>query len=118
MYSAALNKKMNAAAEIGRNPVSTHQIQPAYGDEQAYTGRDCRIPLARSNSQARAGTRENHFPCPADHEQDCQPDPVDSTYSCYIIFDDHTYTVLVILVYYVYIIKSAILVNFALYRWS
>ena len=26
---------MNAAAEIGRNPVSKHQIQPEYGDEQA-----------------------------------------------------------------------------------
>ena len=26
---------MDAAAEIGRNPVSKHQIQPEYGDEQA-----------------------------------------------------------------------------------
>ena len=25
---------MNAAAELGRNPVSKHQIQPEYGDEQ------------------------------------------------------------------------------------
>ena len=25
----------DAAAEIGRNPVSKHQIQPEYGDEQA-----------------------------------------------------------------------------------
>ena len=26
---------MDAAAELGRNPVSKHQIQPGYGDEQA-----------------------------------------------------------------------------------
>ena len=27
-------------AELGRNPVSKHQIQPEYGDEQADAGRD------------------------------------------------------------------------------
>ena len=26
---------MDAAAELGSNPVSKHQIQPEYGDEQA-----------------------------------------------------------------------------------
>ena len=26
---------MDAAPELGRNPVSKHQIQPEYGDEQA-----------------------------------------------------------------------------------
>ena len=32
---------MNAAAELGRNPVSRHYIQPEYGDdEQADAGRD------------------------------------------------------------------------------
>ena len=31
---------MDAAAEFGRNPVSKHQIQPEYGDEQADAGRD------------------------------------------------------------------------------
>ena len=31
---------MDAAAELGRNSVSKHQIQPEYGDEQAGTGRD------------------------------------------------------------------------------
>ena len=35
---------MDAAAELGRNPVSKHQIQPEYGDEQADAGRDCRKP--------------------------------------------------------------------------
>ena len=29
---------MDAAAELGRNPVSKHQIPPEYGDEQAGTG--------------------------------------------------------------------------------
>ena len=31
---------MDAAAELGRNPVSKHQIQLEYGGEQADTGRD------------------------------------------------------------------------------
>ena len=35
-----LNKSMDAVAELGRNPVSEHQIQPEYGDEQAGAGRD------------------------------------------------------------------------------
>ena len=33
-----VNKYMDAAAELGRNPVSKHWIQPEYGDEQAETG--------------------------------------------------------------------------------
>ena len=37
---AVLNKYMDATAEIGRNPVSKHQIQPRYGDEQADAGWD------------------------------------------------------------------------------
>ena len=47
---------MDAAAELGRNPVSKHQIQPEYGDEQADAGRDCRNRLARPNYQARTRT--------------------------------------------------------------
>ena len=31
---------MDAAAELGRNPVSKHQIQPEYGDVQVDAGRD------------------------------------------------------------------------------
>ena len=45
---------MDAAAELGRNPVSKHQIQPGYGDEEADAGRDCRTRIAKPNSQARA----------------------------------------------------------------
>ena len=53
---------MDAAAEIGRNPVSKHQIQPEYGDEQADAGRDCRTRLARPNSQAHADREILTFP--------------------------------------------------------
>ena len=34
----ARNKYMDAAAELGRNPLSKHQIQPEYGHEQADAG--------------------------------------------------------------------------------
>ena len=57
---------MDAAAELGRNPVSKHQIQPEYGDEQADAG------LRRERGQGNI-----NFPCSADHEQDWQPYPVD-----------------------------------------
>ena len=52
---------MDVAAEIGRNPVSKHQIQPEYGDEQADGGRDCRTRLAIPNFQARTGTGKYEF---------------------------------------------------------
>ena len=61
MAYGGLNKYMNAAAEIGRNPVSKHQIQPECGDEQAGAGRDCRTRLARPNCQARTGTGKYSF---------------------------------------------------------
>ena len=73
---------MDAAAELGRNPVSKHQIQPDYGDEQAGAGRDRRTRLARPNSQGTDADREIfNFPCSTDHEQDWQHHPVDP-YSC------------------------------------
>ena len=52
---------MDAAAELGGNPVSKHQIQPEYGDEQADAGRHCRTRLARPNSQARANADREIF---------------------------------------------------------
>ena len=80
---------MDAAVELGGNPVSKHQIQPEYyGDEQADAGRDGWTRLTRPNSQARTGTGEYYFPCSADHEQDWQPYSVGS-YSA--ICDGHTY---------------------------
>ena len=47
---------MDAAAELGRNPVSHHEIQPEFEDEQTDAGWDYRTRLARPNSQARTGT--------------------------------------------------------------
>ena len=76
---------MDAAAELGRNPVSKHQIQPEYEDEQADAGRDCRTRLARPNSQARTRTGKYSF---TTCRIDWQPYPVDP-YSCYMC--DHTY---------------------------
>ena len=58
---ADLNIIMDAAAEIERNPVCKHQIQPEYGDEQADVGRDRRTRLARLNSQARTRTGKYSF---------------------------------------------------------
>ena len=50
-----------AAAELRRNPVSMHQIQPDYGNEQADAGRDCRTRLARLHLQARTRTGKCYF---------------------------------------------------------
>ena len=52
---------MDAAAELGRNPVSKHPFQPEYEGEQADAGRDCRTRLARPNSQARTETGKYPF---------------------------------------------------------
>ena len=52
---------MNAAAELGKNPISKYQIQLEYRDEWADAGRNCRTRLARPNFQARTGTRKYQF---------------------------------------------------------
>ena len=56
MVYGGSNKGMNPVAELGRNPISKHHIQPEYGHEQADAGRDCRNRLGKPNSQARTGT--------------------------------------------------------------
>ena len=56
MAYGGLKIYMGAVAELGRNPVSKHQIQPKYGDEQTDAGRDCQTRFARPNYQARTGT--------------------------------------------------------------
>ena len=61
MAYGCLKKEMDATAELGRNPVSKHQIQAEYGDEQADAGLDCRNRLARPNSQVRTGTGKYSF---------------------------------------------------------
>ena len=52
---------MDAAAEIGRNPGSKHQIRPEYRNAQADAGRNGRTRLARPNSQARTGTGKKNI---------------------------------------------------------
>ena len=80
---AVLNIKLDAAAEIGRNPVCKHQIQPEYGDEQADADGTAE-PVSRDQILRRERGQKNiHFPCSADHEQDWQPYPV-GPYSCYM----------------------------------
>ena len=56
-----LNKWMDAAAEIGRNPLSKRQIHPERRDEQADAGRDYRTHLARPKSHAQTGTDKYSF---------------------------------------------------------
>ena len=49
---------MDAAAELGKNPLSKHHIQPEYGGEQTGAGRDCRTCLARPKFSGADGDRE------------------------------------------------------------
>ena len=54
---------MDAAPELGKNPVSKHQIQPGYGDEQADE------PVSRHQILRHARGQGNiHFPCSADYD--------------------------------------------------
>ena len=59
MAYSGLNKQLDAVAELSRNPICKHQIQPEFGDEQVDAGRDCRTRLAKPNSWAGTGT-ENY----------------------------------------------------------
>ena len=80
---------MDAAAELGRNPVSKHQIQPEYGDEKADAGGTAE-PVSRDQIlRHERGQGNINFPCSADHEHDWQPYPVDP-YSC--LKCDYTHT--------------------------
>ena len=80
---------MDAAAELGRNPVSKHQIQPVSMEMSRLTRDGTAEPVSRDQILRHARGQGNiHFPCSADHEQDWQPYPVDP-YSA--ICHDHTY---------------------------
>ena len=64
MAFGGLNKYMDAAAELGRNPVSKHQIQLVYEDEQADAG----LPKpSRETKFSVSGTNVDRgiFICPA-----------------------------------------------------
>ena len=77
-----------AAAELGRNPVSTRF---SLSMEMSRLTRDGTAePVSRDTILRHArGQGSIHFPCSADHEQDWQPYPVDP-YSA--ICDDHSHT--------------------------
>ena len=49
---------MDAAAELGRNPVSKHHIQPEYGNEQADSGRELPNPSRETKFSGANGNRE------------------------------------------------------------
>ena len=77
---------MDAAAELVMNPVSKHQIQPEYRDEQA-------VPTAKLVSRDQILRRERgqgnvNLLCSADNKQDWQAYPVDPCSCCMC---DHTY---------------------------
>ena len=68
---------MDVAAELGRDPVSKHQISLSM--EMSRLTRDgTSEPISRDQILRRErGQRKIHFPCSADHQQDWQPYPVD-----------------------------------------
>ena len=51
---------MDAAAELGRNPISKHQTQSEYGDEQADAGRAAE-PVSRDQILRRERVQGNIF---------------------------------------------------------
>ena len=83
---------MDAAAGIGRNPLSKHHIQPEYHMEISRLTRDGTAePVSRDQILRRERGQGNiHFPCSADHEQNWQPNPVDP-YPCSRRCGDHIY---------------------------
>ena len=52
---------MAAVAELGRNPVNKHQIQPEYGDKQVDAGRGCRNPPREFKLLDANGYREKNI---------------------------------------------------------
>ena len=70
---------MDAAAEIGKNPLSKHQIDSAWVCRVSRLTRDGTAePVSRHQLLRRKQGQGNvHFPCSADREQDWQPYPVD-----------------------------------------
>ena len=79
---------MDAAAELGSNPVSISTRFSLSMEMSRLTRDGTAEPVSRDQILSHARGQGNiHFPCSADHEQDWQPYPVDP-YSA--ICDDHT----------------------------
>ena len=83
---------MDAAAELGRNPVSKHQIHPEYMKMSRLTRDKTAEPVSRDQILKRERGQGNFvFPCSSgDHVQDWQPYPV-YPYYCYRYMCGHTY---------------------------
>ena len=85
---AVINEQMDAAAELGRNPVSSTRFSLSM-EMRRLTQDRIAEPVSRDQILRRERGQGNMiFPCSADHVQDWQPYPVD-TYSRYMC--DHTY---------------------------
>ena len=82
---------MDAAAELGRNPVSKHQIQLECGDEQADTRRDWPKPSYETEFSGMNADRKIFiFPVQLTTSRIDNLAPVDQ-YSCCICVTIHTY---------------------------
>ena len=79
---------MDAAAELGRNPVSKYSTRFSASMEMSRLTRDGKAePVSRDQILRHVRGQGNiHFLCSADHKQDWQPYPV-APYSCYICHD-------------------------------
>ena len=76
------NQSSRATAELERNPVSKHQIQPAGMGMSRLTRDGTAEPVSRDHILRRErGQGNTPFLCSADHEQDRQPYLV-NPYSC------------------------------------
>ena len=63
---------MDAAAELGMNPVSKHQIQPEYGERAGWRGKV--EPVSRDQiPRSKRGQRNILFNPPAGHEHGRHP---------------------------------------------
>ena len=79
---------MDAAAKLGRNPVSIRFSLSMEMSRLTWDG--ITEPVSRDQTLRRERGQGNIiFPCSADHELDWQSYPID-LYSCYMC--DHTYT--------------------------
>ena len=80
---------MDAVAELGRNSVSKHQIQPEYGYEQADAGQDYRIRLARPNKFSSANNADREisiFPVQLTTSRIGNLTRSVDPYSCYLLY--------------------------------
>ena len=78
MAYGGLHKKMDAAAEIGKNTLSKHTRFSLSMEMNRLTRNGTAKPVSRDQIlRHERGQGNINFPCSADHEQDWQPCPVD-----------------------------------------